>query len=370
MKEVGLDELLEIIQRVPTMVDIHPISAEFLPDEVERIENPWQIVALLDNPLPQEPKMMLSTRIESSLTLRLPVFRCRHDPWTPALNRILLKRYDRIRKKMLCQSHFPDYIFQKVSSDVIAVLLIDGLSYRDIQAYAPQYLPFTKPVLVDGVSITTHGMKRLIGERPLVYRLYEKSYSDSRGFSYWDKEDNELTNHLFHGFGTRYYKIKSFNEVITALNQIPLRRAYIQILRMGLDGLAHRFRDKPPISAQIGEILADLQSLVNFFIGKGYLFEVYLTGDHGILWANEHQWKYLCDDHTTHVAPRYWDYYKEKPHTLNVTFEGREYALLEYPYLRRPLYKNEWGVHGGLSFEESIVPLIEISTNRMPATLI
>jgi hypothetical protein len=43
---------------------------------------------------------------------------------------------------------------------------------------------------------------------------------------------------------------------------------------------------------------------------------------------------------------------------LNVTFREREFALLAYPFLRRPLRANEWGVHGGLSFEESVVPWI------------
>jgi hypothetical protein len=48
---------------------------------------------------------------------------------------------------------------------------------------------------------------------------------------------------------------------------------------------------------------------------------------------------------------------------LNVEFEGKEFALLEYPYLRRDLRANEWGVHGGLSFEESVVPLLSITIN-------
>jgi hypothetical protein len=44
-----------------------------------------------------------------------------------------------------------------------------------------------------------------------------------------------------------------------------------------------------------------------------------------------------------------------------VEFAGRAFTLLNYPYLRRRLRANEWGVHGGLSFEESIVPLLRLT---------
>jgi hypothetical protein len=61
--------------------------------------------------------------------------------------------------------------------------------------------------------------------------------------------------------------------------------------------------------------------------------------------------------------PRHYEHSKRSQHVLNVEFEGKEFALLEYPYLRRDLRANEWGVHGGLSFEESVVPLLSITIN-------
>jgi hypothetical protein len=49
---------------------------------------------------------------------------------------------------------------------------------------------------------------------------------------------------------------------------------------------------------------------------------------------------------------------------LTVEFDGKEFAMLEYPYLRRDLRTNEWGVHGGLSFEESVVPLFSYHVKK------
>jgi hypothetical protein len=42
------------------------------------------------------------------------------------------------------------------------------------------------------------------------------------------------------------------------------------------------------------------------------------------------------------------------------TYAGSNYLRLKYPYLFYDLKSNEPGVHGGYSFQESVVPLVEV----------
>ena len=354
MRNVDLNELQDILQHMPVMVEMHPLSLAFLPDDVRIFEDAWQMAAELDMPELQPTKPMLTTRIEPALRHRLPAVRCTHDPLTTELNRVLLKRYDFIKTTMLCQSQIADQIFRCADSEAVVLMLIDGLSYADVKRHAPQWLNQTVPVLVDGVSITEQGMMRIIGKPPLAQRLFDVGFRHLLGFTYWERAEELLTDRVFTGFGDQVRKVKSFDDVLAELDSDQLSGAFVQIVRMGLDSAAHRQREKPNVAAMVADIFADFERLITLFKRKSVSARLHLTSDHGILWAHEHALQAYEFSEAEH--PRYYEHAKRGQHVLNVEFEGKAFALLEYPYLRRELRANEWGVHGGLSFEESVVP--------------
>ncbi len=362
MREVGLEDLRTFLNQMPLMVEMrHPLSLVFLDEEVKVYADAWEMRADLDSPELQEPLPMLALRVEPALRYRFPSFRCQHDPLTSELNHVLLPRYDFIKKYLLCQSQIATEILSRADAEAILLILVDGLSYEDIKQYASSWLSYTTPVLVDGVSITTQGMRRIVGELPLARRLFEKGAYRPIGFTYWERSQEPLTNQIFTGFGDKTYKVRAFEEILDMLKNQDLRGTYIQIVRMGLDGASHRHWDKPQIPAAVSAILADFERMIDLYKAKGLYAHLYLTSDHGILWASEHELQ-VFEENPSAESPRYYEYPKQTPFTLNVQFDGESFAVLVYPYLRRRLRANEWGVHGGLSFQESIIPLIKITT--------
>jgi hypothetical protein len=362
MRDVDLRELQDILKQMPVMVKAHPLSLAFLPDEVQVFDNAWQMVAKLDAPTPQPLKPMLAVCIEQDLQHRLPALRCVHDPLTNDLNSVLLKRYDFIKANVLCQSQVADEIVRQADSEAIAVVLVDGLSYADVKRCTTKWLVHPVPVFVDGVSTTGQGMARIIGKPPLAHRLFDMGFRVCLGFTYWERTEEPLTERLFVGFGDRVHKVKSFEEVLSALENVELGGTFVQIVRMGLDIATHRQREIPNVAAMVADILADFDRLVQLYVRKGVSAWVHLVSDHGILWAHEHNlqtYEFSSADH-----PRHYEHAKSGEHTLTVEFDGKEFAMLEYPYLRRDLRTNEWGVHGGLSFEESVVPLFSYHVKK------
>ncbi len=379
MRDVNLSELQDLLRQMPVMAEMHPLSLAFLSEDVRVFDDAWQLAAELDAPIPQPAKPMLAMQLEPALQHRLPAVRCTHDPLTNELNRVLLKRYDFIKEHMLCQSQVADEIVHHADTEAVAMVLVDGLSYADLVRSQAIYRRQQRamncattndadesahyelcPVLVDGVSITEQGMVRIIGKPPLAQRLFDSGFRTCLGFTYWERAEELLTDRLFTGFGDRVHKVKSFDGVLAALNAEELRGAFVQIVRTGLDGAAHRQREKPNVEAMVADIMTDFQRLAAVFERKGVSAHLHLVSDHGILWAHEHNlqvYEFSGADH-----PRHYEHAKRGEHVLTVEFEGKEFALLEYPYLRRELRANEWGVHGGLSFEESVVPLLSLRT--------
>lgn len=347
---------------MPVMVKINPLSLAFLHEEVRIFEDAWDMVLELDSFELQPLRPMIAIQIRSNLIHRLPAFHCTHDPLTTELNRILLKRYNSIKQYMIRQSLISEEIVRHGDSEAIVVMLVDGLSYADVKKYVPERLSDVKPVFVDGVSSTDQGMIRIIGKPPLAQKFLESGFEQVLGFTYWERHEEPLTDRLFMGFGKRVRKVKSFNEILEVLDQENLIGAFIQIVRMGLDALAHRNRDMPNIRALVSDILSDFDRLVILFKNKGISAWLHLISDHGILWAYEHDLKLY--ESKGNVYPRHYDQPVDSEHILITELEGKKFAMLEYPYLRRELHANEWGVHGGLSFEESVVPWFSVRVEK------
>jgi hypothetical protein len=86
---------------------------------------------------------------------------------------------------------------------------------------------------------------------------------------------------------------------------------------------------------------------------------VYVTADHGILWRHEHNRHFEYIDDLDVATPRLsvrqtkeeWDQY-----SVRIEAEGVVYYPLKYPFLGSKIKANDNGVHGGISYQESIVP--------------
>lgn len=359
MREVTLEQLIELIQRVPVMADMHPLSVLFLPDEAICFESLSEMIAQLDSPHPQPAVPMLALACDSNYAHRFPAVRCTHNPLTGALNSVLLKRYDDIRNRLVLQSQLAHHIVAQADAEAIVLLMIDGLSYDEVARFAPHWLEYTTPVLVDGISITEHGMKRIVGDPPLAQRLFDIGYANLYGFTYWERDQEALTDVLFRGFGNRVKKVREFRAVLDEIKTIAKERTFIQIVRTGLDQLAHQHRDRPNLESAVRTLFMDLEELIDGFQQACCSAQVHLVSDHGMLWTWEHS---LKPYEPSGDQPRYYEYPKVSQHTRIFEFEGREYSALEYPYLRRSLRSTEWGVHGGLSFQESLIPWIHYRT--------
>lgn len=365
MKAMALEQLSQLLRQTPVMAQIHPLSLVFLAEEIQVFETAESMVAALDSPELQAETQMVALQVDERFAHRLPSVRCDHDPFTTELNRFLLPKIDWVQRWVLCQSQVPKIICQKAFSDCIVLIMVDGLSYADWKRFAwegkTHAEPKTKvePCFVDGVSITEHGMKRIVGEPTIAVRLAELGYEHSFGFSYWERADNKLTDNLFAGITEGVQKVKSFDEILGRIPRLPLQNAFLQIVRQGLDQASHRHRDKPNVAAVVQQILNELKELQRLFAEANLTATVFLTADHGILWANEHELK-LYEPGSSNVPPRYYEGLRSGEMVWRVQFEGNDFSALAYPFVRRNLRSDEWGVHGGLSFEESFVPLVTV----------
>ncbi len=190
---VSLNELRSLLQQTPAMAQGHPLSLAFLPDEVRVFERARDLIAELDAPTPQDETLMVALEIAPEFSHRLPAVRCDHDPFTPELNRILLPKISWVQRWVLKQSEVPKTIAERATGNCVVLILVDGLGLWDWKQFATKQW-HTDACFVDGVSITEHGMRRLVGDPPLALQLAEKGYKRSFGFSYWERTENELTD--------------------------------------------------------------------------------------------------------------------------------------------------------------------------------
>jgi hypothetical protein len=173
---------------------------------------------------------------------------------------------------------------------------------------------------------------------------------------------------LFHGFDPSFQMIKvnEFKEVLLALDSLPPEQTYVQILVNGLDAICHRHRDRPPIKSIAKGIYENvLLRLVDYLHQMGSTAIVYASADHGILWRPEPQVGkdfILVPDDRVHTH-RYAKGTYLTPNTRHFTCYGQNYSVLAHPYLFRPLSNLEWGTHGGISYQESIVPFVKLEVS-------
>jgi len=299
-----------------------------------------------------------------------PTINCTADPVTPALNDVvdwaIEEHHDRIRQDLLTQSGIKRHILDTVTGeDFVALVIIDGLSYDAVRNVSDEIL---RPVVVDGITTTEPGFRRIIyGGNPasLYASLTGKGFYTGYGFTYWERGQEDLSTDLHTGLGQQnVHRIRDFSEVVSTLKaDAPFdEKTYVQVTRMGLDQDSHNRKEKPNRDVVRDEVLSDLSELAETAAAVSDNFRLFLTADHGILWRDQ-----LPDDppivhdewtnHARFLTERYL-----LDHGMVVDGPTGVVTGLGYPYLTRELKNTEWGVHGGFSYQESIVPLIEITT--------
>ena len=363
IRSVTMPELVAALADAPAMCEVPDrLSLVYLPGDVRIVASPVDLIAELDSPEPQVPVRILCPRVDPAQALRLPTFRLDHEPLGTGLNPLLADRYDDVASCLLRQSQVAEHIVgrvQAVRPDCVIWLIVDGLAYGDLVRHAPAWLPMTRPVLVDGISTTPLGMRRLVGAPRLAHRLFDLGYPNARGFTYWTRDSNDLTDELFAGFGSGVTAARTIGEITNALHAGLPRGTYVQVIRDGVDGVAHDSRTPPPVPALVRGCLDQLEQLAEVARRAGRTALLYLCTDHGMLWRDEHAFVPLPEP--VQPRPRYFETSRISDRVK--TFPGAEAggSALHYPYLRRPFRATEWGVHGGLSYEESVIPLVELA---------
>lgn len=352
-----LDTVLEL---TPVVYEGEPLLLAELDDlVVER--DVWKYVQRMDGlaPMPVERTVLLGPI--TSYFDRWPLVRLdiKEPPNPLCFNRSLFQNYHHVRQFAFTQSEVASCIEEDIDVDVIVLLLIDGLSYTNWMDY-----PGVQSCLVEGPSITSVGFRNIVGQPPIVRRLFEKGFHKRMGFAHWDRS-NKLTNLFFHGFdsATQMFKVDEFKEVLLALDRLPSEQTYVQILTNGLDTICHRHRGRPPVEAIARHLYEDiLLALVDRLQKIGATALVYATADHGILWKPQpgtNEELIVTRDERTN-SHRYARGAFLFPNSMQLSRYGTNYTVLAYPYLFKPLTSLEWGTHGGISFQESVVPFVRL----------
>ena len=282
-------------------------------------------------------------------------------PAIDAVNSALPSRFE--TSNLLKQSEVAAEITERLAgeSPQIAVLLIfDGLSFYDVAEWE---LPGAtlEPCLVDGLSVTENAMRRLIGSPVLTHRLFSLDYARRLGFSYWERSRNQLTDALFMEFPeTQLHRVTTFDEVLDILAASEwITPTYVQIIRSGLDGVCHFHRERPNVRLLLDDLRKDIVSLIAVLQETGQSFRLFITADHGILWYNDQDTVQLAREKS---KARYTEgnvACGDNVLTLK-SAEGTYTVLTGDKVITRNPKVTEWGFHGGISAQESLVPFWDV----------
>lgn len=300
-----------------------------------------------------------------------PHVECDEEPVRPRLNEVVdwqeTEDHNRLQHDLLCQSEIKQYIQDQVAAEgLVALIIVDGLSYEAVRESGVD----AQPVVVDGITTTEPGYRRVIyGDDEVssvstyATLLHNKEFYEDFGFTYWERGQEELSTEL-HSAMSDIHRISDFEEAVETLHsEAPFpAKAYVQITRMGLDQDSHNRKEDPNRKAEVQAIVDDIRTLhetVEDLVDK---FRIFVTADHGILWRDQlpPDPPIACDDYHPHARYIEGEGNVEGGRVIWES-DGTVTTGLAYPYLTRDLDNTEWGVHGGFSYYESIVPLIELT---------
>lgn len=323
----------------------------------ERIDSPREIDAdstLFVNLSPLDREEL--TQVFGFPTVEFPAL-----PSIEQVNAALPSRFE--TTNLFKQSDVAAEITKRIHQElpqIVVLLVFDGLSFYDVVDWElPQAI--LEPCLVDGLSITNSAMQRLIGSPVLTHRIFGIGYIRRLGFSYWERAMNALTDALFAEFPpSQLHRMTTFDEVLRKIKTSGWEtHTYIQIIRSGLDGVCHFNRERPNIKSILDDLKRDILSLLEVLEATEKSFRLFITADHGILWDNEQgiiplAREKLKSRYTEGVVAAGGDTL-----TLN-TNEGVYTVLTGDKVIAKQRKVTEWGFHGGISAQESLVPFWDV----------
>jgi len=292
-----------------------------------------------------------------------PCFRCQGRPDPYALSERLFDHFDQAANLLPTQREIAGLITEKAREQeptIIVLVIVDGLSYYDLSEDTDAL-----PCLVNGISITQYGYRQAIGKPSLSQRLFALGYTQQLGFTYF-ADSNDLASDLHDTFSAaQRVRVRSFEEILEHIEKSTITKSYIQITLSGLDQICHSHQDRPPRQQYLQIILERYQRLLECLRHKTKRALVCLTADHGILWREhtEKRLEVVTDIFQEDVrSPRYIKGNLLRSYGKCCVCDGMRYTLLRFPVVTRDFRNNEWGMHGGISAWESIVPLFVQST--------
>jgi len=357
---MNLNELDHLLDQVPLVVQgLHPVSLTFLGKPVKVYPTLEELAWVLDTPQVVSPHRALSFDTNAKYISRFLTVTVEHDPFTPALNNVLFERYEMIAASMLNHAQIADRIVAAArNAKTVILVLLDGLSYADCKDW-----PKVEPCLAAAPTITRIGFPTIIGTPPLAIRLFEVGLIRRAGFTYWERQDEPLSRRLFYTIeNTRRLDPShpdAFGQVVDWLSSQDLENTYVQVVRSALDEYAEGHRTSIPRQAVVQQIRRDLEAVADVLEHKGGPSILFAVADHGILWKDEgHNVEIIGLPGTRYIKGRGGP---GRGRLFEV--EGQPYWVLDYPQMGRPWKSREQGVHGGISFQESIVPFIQWEIN-------
>lgn len=355
MITMNLTELDALLNQTPVIARMHPVSLAFLDRPVQVFTTAREMALALDANVMLPLERWLTFDAAPRYLRRFPEIICDHHPFTPGLNRILLEQYDWVAQHMLTQPRIAERITSEAEGyDTVVLVLLDGLSYADCQAW-----PNVKPCLAVLPTITRVCFPAIVNDPPIASRLFTQGFERRVGFTYWNREDNTLTDRLFSTIRDVHVIQSRFAEVVDWLRRdTHLHHSYIQIVRSALDDYADGIRVAVPRAALLQELWNDLLAITDALKSHGLRARVYVTADHGLLWKDaEHAFEVLIQERG---GLRYGPTKPRSSRGRWVKLDNSRSWVLDYPQLRRDFHSNEQGTHGGISFEECITPFITL----------
>lgn len=352
MDLAGLDQCLD---ETPIIARMHPISLAFLERPVRVFATAHEMALTLDTNIALPLERWLTFDTNTHYLYRFPEVNCTHNPFTTELDRILLSKYDWISQNMLNQRQIAERITSEaIGLDTIVLVLLDGLSYQDCLEWHN-----VEPCLTILPSITSVCFPAIVNDPPIASRLFKLGFERRVGFTYWNREDNTLTDTLFRTIRDIHVTYSQFSQITEWLCQdTDLHHTYIQIVRTALDDFADGIRVTVPRDVLVRGIWDDILAVVDALRSRKIHAKIYATSDHGLLWRDaNHPFEMLSQETG---SQRYGATRPAGSRGRWVDLNGSRTWVLDYPQLRRDFHKNQQGTHGGYSFEECVTPFISL----------
>lgn len=366
-----IEALHKLLAKAPVMGHFHPLWSLCLPANVEVVVSAQKVAERLDSLERHPEQSILITEYVPAFADRFLVYHLPECPPVELINHMLPTRvavnHHLLTHKEIARRMVNDVL--KQGYETVILMLVDGLSYEDARHWP--YNP--TPCLIDGPTITFAktnsnvimpdvGFPAIIGNFSIARQLAQAGIPHSRGYSYWEREQNDVSAFLFSGIPLT--RVSGITEALSLLRQVNLKRMYVQLVREGTDGLAHSRREvtNDEVRATVNAVLDDFRQLVDLVAESSYKGAVYLVSDHGILWKHQHSFERVPGENSAHV--RYtWERSLNPAYTSQCQTSNGPCYLCHYPYNVRQLRTNDSGTHGGLSYWESIVPFVHVEIN-------